>query len=242
MPLPLTSLIRSALLTALLFAISTAHGFEGKIIIKSDIGSGKAFAYNQTEYWIKGPLYRADLAVILAKDKKPLTGGRVLFDPETGGFFALRQLPVPSKKVGWVYDIIPPAPESEAPATPKTKHSYTATGRTETIAGFRAEEYVAKTETGTRLELWATRELGRFPLEKDAIFKIAPWLDFVLENNLFMLRAVSQSDRVTKHDEVLRIEKITLDEKHFKLPGDAVRAQEKKKTPATNAPANTPAD
>ncbi len=234
MPLPLTSLTRSAILTALLLTATTALAFEGKTTIKSSTGS--AITYSLSEHWVKGTLYRADHAIILAKDKKQITSARLLYNPQSGDFYALRQLPIASKKAGWVYDVIPPTPEKDA-ATPRAKPAFTPTGRTETIAGFRAAEYVAETATGVRIELWATKDLGRFTLEKDAIFKTSPWLDFVLENDLFMLRVVRTENRVAKRDEVLRIEKISLDETHFQLPADAVRAKEKPKPPGTTAPA-----
>jgi hypothetical protein len=98
------------------------------------------------------------------------------------------------------------------------------TGRTETIAGYEAKEYIVR-ERKTVTEIWATPDLGRFMLVGDAARskgKRSAWEHVIADRGLFPLRTIVKNAKgvETSRSEITSVERKTLEASLFEIPAD----------------------
>lgn len=135
-----------ALGTLLLAPAIFADGFEGKVSLQMTSGKGKTMPI---DYTIKGSRVRIDMnaeghsvASIMDAEKKEM----IMLMPEQQMFMVMPMKQVMDKAV------------ASAEASGQTVEK---TGRTETILGYKCDEYVAKGKDGTT-EVWIAEGLGSF--------------------------------------------------------------------------------
>lgn len=252
-PLPLRP---SLLLLAanLAFLAPVALAFDGTVVVKTVHGAdpSKALVFTECVFSFKGEFLRNETHLRPTKDpKNPLSSYIVIHNPAKEEKYHVRKLPIPSKKAAWVYDVQPLNPAANPDATQTASQpqiSFAATGRKSRIAGHEAAEYLWE-DGPSRIELWATQALGPVDMTKDPVFRKDGWPQFVLANNLAMLRVrVVKPAHVPTFTEVVKVEKVAHPDSHFLPPADAVRAKEKSemmpildKQPKKQAPAGEPA-
>lgn len=103
------------------------------------------------------------------------------------------------------------------------------TGRTETIAGYKAEEYTTTNQKGEVTEIWLTKELGSFmmsgggnPMAGGRGAQATPeWEEFVRDGAQFPLRVVghAKDGTETMRMETKKVEKMKVPDSTFSTEG-----------------------
>ncbi len=176
----MNSLFRRLLIVALLApAAALAAGFEGLVVFKLTEAKGKS---QEMRYQVKGSKLRIELP-----GQKELGG--IIIDPAKRESLMLMS----EQKMYMVMKL----PDDKGPQAGKAEDvKLDKTGRTETILGRKAEEFVA-TSKGEKTELWLAEGLGAFlsmpanPMEGKGA--AAPgWERALAGKDLFPLRVVSR--------------------------------------------------
>lgn len=176
----MNSLFRRLLIVALLApAAALAAGFEGLVVFKLTEAKGKS---QEMRYQVKGSKLRIEMP-----GQQGLGG--MIVDPAKRETLVLMS----EQKMYMVMKL----PEDKAPAAGKAEDvKLEKSGRTETILGRKAEEFVA-TAKGEKTELWLAEGLGAFlsmpsnPMEGKGAAAPA-WERALAGKDLFPLRIVSR--------------------------------------------------
>jgi hypothetical protein len=198
--------LRPFLVFACLLASSTstilATSFEGTIAMSMTTGKRTT----PVTYFIKGEGLRFESAPV---DGPKTTG---LLNATTGAISILMDEQKMYMTVG-------------APKKGKVVEStITATGRTETIAGYSCTEYVVK-EKKSVIEVWLTTELGAFPNLAEAFAnrgRRSAWETLAAEQGGFALRVITKNNKgkVLLTLECTAVEPKSLDAALFVIPAD----------------------
>jgi hypothetical protein len=231
MKTPILPFVFAGLLLLVPASLSAA-AFEGKVTMKmTDPGSKGEAPLMQLS--LKQGFYRMDVTVADNRKKNASESMATIMDLTKMEMYIL----MPSEKMYMVQKINPRAGNSEKVETVGDV-VVERTGKTETILGYRAEQYLVKTKDGTS-EIWATDQLGTY------MGSSAPgggggrgmfgrgggnaseqeWEKAFTGRDFFPLRVVSldRRGRETSRMEVVAIEKQSLDVSHFAPPADFQR-------------------
>lgn len=202
-----------AVLTLSVLSVRAADEFEGKVNMNMTVGK----QVMPVTYYIKGPRTRSE--VVMTMDKKGNTMTMIaLADWRVNSMSIL----MPQQKMYMVYDI----PDTTTDKAEKTIADFKATGRTEKIAGYEAEEYAGISE-GKRTEMWLGHGIGKFMMGSNARPgrrpQAAAWEKFMREGNFFPLRIIVRAKEGAAEEmrmEVTTVEKSKQPDSLFVPPAD----------------------
>lgn len=204
---------------ACLFVAATstmASAFEGKVEMKTTSGKDSM----PMTYYVKDTLLRVETKV-QGKRKGKQESAAMIMDTKAQEMIVLMD----EDKMYMVQKI----PEGTVEKVQKDNEmEFKATGRKETIAGVEAEEYVG-TNKKQRVEVWVTKELGKFmtasaggPMGGHGSKN--PWEIFAQKENFFPLRSITRANKEGAPEEtrmeVTAIDKSKQPDSLFKPPAD----------------------
>lgn len=222
---------RSLIVAALGVSATVAFAFEGRITMQ--MSEPKAKEPLVMNYIIKSPRMKIEFSpqkqAKKGKSSEPVSGG-IIVNQQTLEAFILMEMGEgdQANKMYMRRDLKQDAEriagkQSEQPEPPKK------TGRSETIAGYKAEEYVMTNKKGEVTEMWLSKELGAFhfasggnPMAGGRGQNVSPeWEKFAKEEGAFPLRVVSRNKKgdETSRLEVTKVEKTSIPDKVFSLDG-----------------------
>lgn len=209
------------LVLAAVSSVTSLLAFEGKVDIKTTEGEGpKAKELSTMSYRMKGEKMRMDFgnpdSGSKKKKKRSEGTGAMIFD------FKKKEMVVmmDEEKMYMVRTL----PEDLAENAKKKKDDaeFKATGRKEKIAGVEAEEYSGKSG-GYFMEVWVTKEMGRFMSQQGAEGKGAGLDAFMQKESFFPLRTIMRKKADGPEElrtEVIAIDRSKQDDALFTPPGD----------------------
>jgi len=203
-----------------------AADFEGKVEMRIKSPEMAVLSKNSTmlmNFYAKGPKMRMDM--------KP-DGEAAGFGAMMGDVFVLYDKDkkeitsiMPAMKMAMVMK----EPEAKPDATTQADSpnaAFKATGKTDTILGYKAEEYVSTAETGEYVEMWVTKELGTFRMmqqQQDGKAAAPKGHEkFLLDNKLFPLKMTVYKKKGDAQPvvqlEVLKVDKSAQPDSLFQIP------------------------
>lgn len=248
-------LLRSALFTAALGVVATtASAFEGRIT--NEMSSPKSKEPQVFVYTIKGPKTKFDLAFKgkdeaestkphdkaktreksreKSRDKDEAEGNAgMILDSEKMEMIILMDMTErkggEAKKMFMRKDLRATVEKQNRKAAATKSEPPVKTGRTETIAGYKAEEYTSTSKKGEVTEMWVTKELGGFmmsgggnPMAGGRGAQVTPeWEEFARDGAMFPLRVVTRAKDGTEtmRMETKKVEKMKVDDATFSTDG-----------------------
>ncbi|BET67583.1 hypothetical protein ASA1KI_25010 [Opitutales bacterium ASA1] len=201
----------TTLLALLVVSSGFAKTFEG--VVRFNVTSGKRS--QEMEYAIKGERMR----MTMQAEKGQQFGG--IFDGKTGEIIVL----MPEQKMYMVFGGVKEMVAEHTTADVTVEK----TGRSETIAGHRCDEYLVKDKDST-IEMWAASGLGSFVPFADVQKnrgKTPGWAQSMIEKNLFPLRTIQKDrrGRVVAQTEAISVDQRTLEAALFEVPAGYQRFQ-----------------
>jgi hypothetical protein len=196
---------------------ASAAAFEGKVDMKLTNGP-KDKEGMEMSYRIKGEKMRTEFGGADSSKKKKKN------DDATGAAI----MDFKKKEMIVIMDqekmyMVQPLPELKPEDVKKKKgdEDFKPTGRKEKIAGIEAEEYVGRSG-GRIIEVWVTKEMGRYMSQQGAGGK-AGWEGFMQKENMFPLRSITRKKADGPEEsrmEVVAIDRSKQADSFFAPPSD----------------------
>ena len=213
--------LASAFVLTLGFSATPAFSqpqFEGRIGMKITQPSAKNAAGTNMLYCVKGSKVRLEMQPD-ARQGEELFSMAFLMDMEKQQLNML----LPEQKMYYSYSF-----KDQKVQKPKAGEAdFKPTGRTDTILGYKVEEYANVASKGEYAEMWLTKGIGTFkmmaagPGGKMADQK--SWEKYIADNGLFPMRVLQydkKGGKLVSQMDVTKVERATLPASLFELPSD----------------------
>jgi len=215
------TLIRITLAVAIAATTAFAADFEGKVEMKAKAPDMAMLGVDSMSMnmAIKGAKVRMDMKAAGAGAQEGLAAMMnmsVIINTDKKEAAMLNS----AKKTALV---MPIKDKTEEAGSSKFDGDFKATGKTDTILGYKVEEYVSTSESGSYTEMWLSKDLGAFRAMQQQGQKQKGWEKFLADNNFFPMKLVeysSKGGKVVSEMEVTKVEKGSVPDSTFEIPAD----------------------